>query len=467
MVAVGIGVLPGIVAIVIDVNRRRGVLLGIDGGGGGDPHRVAVLVRVGARIGVAPDPEAHLHLGAQRGLGDQREPAVVGLVGGGGRAGAVHRAEGVERRTGGIELVGPVIGAAIAGGQGDAPVAACGHTDGGDGEGAGAVAVRIVHGDGGGAGVVEEHGGAVVRGRRDRGEVIRAPPGGRQQGGVAALVLRPGPPGEHDHLHRLVGKHAPADVHVGHVGARALGQGDRALERPVVVGVDPDGGPAGPGHDRQRGVGEHVRIVGQRSALGVGRHVGAHRHAVFRPPEPLLQQLDATGHHRVGGGREAQLGDRDRLERGDLVAGVVVQHRLQGGRVHVVAQVEHRARRDQVAGVARRVAVGRIAVAEHQGGGLLRGGDVLLVAVLPVVVGDHGVVGQGRDGQEHGQRVHRVGVDPPVGGQLVVLRERDVIDLRGRRVLPVRACQAGDAGHERAQQDPGDASVHCRCLAVR
>ena len=222
-------------------------------------------------------------------------------------------------------------------------------------------------------------------------------------------------------------------VDIGDIGVLALGKGDRLFIAAVIVGIDLHRRPSGSRHHRNRGVAENVVVIREGGPRRRGRHVRADRHPVFGAPEPLLEDLDAAGEQRVRRCRVASLGQRDRLVGSHLVAGVEIERRQVVG-IDVVAQAEHRAGGDQVRRVARRVAVGWIAVAVDQGGGLNRVGDVALKAVLPVVVINHRIVRGCGKGDEHGQRIDCGGVDPGKTRELVILGERHVENLGRRRI---------------------------------
>ena len=178
-----------------------------------------------------------------------------------------------------------------------------------------------------------------------------------------------------------------------------------------------------------------------------------------RPHSRVSRTSTAPARRRAGARRPggARHGDRD--ARGQLIAAVEVEHCAAVGDADRVVEDDDIADADEVRGEAGGDAVGRVSVAPDRGAGLRGTGDVRLVPVLPVVVGDHRPLRHGRYGDVGEDRVldfaargaarHGAGEDVRERRVDLILRQRHVIHLR-------RGAGGGRGGDREKRQEYGD-----------
>lgn len=245
--------------------------------------------------------------------------------------------------------------------------------------------------------------GAAARGHRR--EIVRIPLRFRPQLEPAHFVVRADVARDQRALERLRSAHRrPGPDPAVHEIGFALVQVDRLLEDAVVVRVDFDAREVVVGHEIKRRVAEHL--------VGVGPDARAlpHRRAVFQPVRTDVVDADRFRQHFAGIHGVHRARDRDRLAHRYLVPAVVFDRQAVARDVDFAFQPDHVARRQHVARIARRIAVGRIRVAPRLAARLRRGREIRLVAVFPVVVVDQRAVGSHHDGHH---RLHHVADGAP------------------------------------------------------
>ena len=436
LVPVGIGQGAGQgIGVVVNVDGRGGVAVA----DGGDPDRVAVLVGIGGRSGIAADAEPDQHLRGQRALRYEGEApipcaAAAGIIGGG--IGGGQRVEG--RAGGGVETGAIAVGNDL---FQIAAVRAAGHGErrGCERIAAGAGPRLILHRDGGRGRVIEpDRGAGGAGGCRNRRVIAAGPQGARHQAVKIALELIADVARDEIHLHRLAGgdPRTHVDVAVGQIGL-SFPEGDGCLIDPIRVRVDLHDRTRLSGHDGEAHILELVVVK-------TGWHVRADRNPVRCTPAGGVEDLVRPGQQGVGARGPAGARDGDALRRGDLVAAVKINRLYVGGGDRIV-QDEHRPRVDHVGGNSRRRAVGGIAVAPDLSSARIAGavkigriGNVGIEPVFPLVIVDDGAVGHRGYGDIG---LHRIGAGRPGGVdglhrlQDLGLRDRDVERLHRHRII--------------------------------
>ena len=405
------------VAVIIDADGDTAGLGAAEGAGGHGPQRHRVF---GGRrnVGILAHPPARQCLLRIVGFGEQRGPPVVGRAAGVAPAVYEHHREG--RFVGGVKVVAGSGGHLRVGPAFD-HVATPGHHEGGQRPGGRAV----LHHDGGRAGIVEV---VALLGTGHGTEVAIAHGLIAHQRIPAALVGAAHVAGDEVGLHgaaRAYGTARPqAAVHV--VALTPLEQ-HGPVGSTVGVHVDGHAGMVEAGHHGQARIVEVAAVGGLTQRNGVGGAPVARRVHLVRAAE---QRGRAVG--------PARLGHRHRKIAPQPVAAVEVDDLLEASGIHVVFQHNGGGGQDNVGGQARRRAVEHVTVAPNLGGGLLRIGQLDLVAVFPMVVENNSAVRNGRYADVGEERRVRLGharrmaaggvarVHAPEGGEQLILRHGQV-----------------------------------------
>ena len=291
-------------------------------------------------------------------------------------------------------------------------------------------------------GTIQKGIGLVAVGRRTNSrQVLAVPERGGPQNIRAGFVRHALVAGHHVHLDRLGARNRGAllDAAVDLIGFAAVQHDARGCHRAGPVGVDRHRGVVLVGHDQQSDVLEHV----------VEGDVLAYRHDVVAVVIHGREHFHRACLHRPHILGPAGAGDGDGLVGADAVTGIVEDGGWIARQSHVVAQREHCAGRKAVWVVreTRRNAVGVVAVAPDLRGGLNRMGDVRLVAVLPLVIGDDSAVARDHDREN---RRHDV-----AGGRPDCRESRpDLLLGHGQEeLLHHRRCETGFANKKKQTQN--------------